>query len=215
MAQAFVEAILSQSFVLSDDPDYEQDAERSLGAMARRAGVTVDVVAYDAMLAGSMLLYNMFNYTDGNHDALHEQMLDPVAVVGLNDAGAHCGAICDASIPTYMLTHWVRDRARGPRIELADAVRRLTSQPASLYGFADRGRLAEGLRADVNVIDFDALRLFAPRVAHDLPAGGTRILQDASGYLATLVAGRVTRRDGHDTGERPGRLIRRDRISGC
>jgi N-acyl-D-amino-acid deacylase len=129
-------------------------------------------------------------------------------VLGLGDAGAHCGAICDASIPTYVLTHWVRDRTRGPRLGLEDAVRRLTSQTAELYGFTDRGRIAEGLRADLNVIDVDALRLEEPRVVHDLPAGGARILQGARGYRATVVAGEVTRRDDTATGARPGRLVR-------
>jgi N-acyl-D-amino-acid deacylase len=206
--QDFVAAILPGCFVLTDDPDYEQPREQSLGALAHGDGTSVEAVAYDAMCAGSMLLYNLFNYTDGNHDVLYEQMADPAAVLGLDDAGAHCGAICDASIPTYMLTHWVRDRERGPRLELADVIRRLTSQPAALYGFSDRGRVAEGLRADLNIIDLDRLRLYAPRAAHDLPAGGLRILQDASGYRATVVAGQITRRDGVDTGARPGRLIR-------
>lgn len=196
------------SYVLGDDPDYEQPGERSLGALAEAAGTSVEALAYDALCDQAMLLLPLFNYTDRNHDALFEQMADPAAVVGLDDAGAHCGAICDASIPTYMLTHWVRDRSRGPRLELADAVRRMTSQPADLYGFSDRGRLREGLRADLNVIDLAALRLHAPRVAHDLPAGGLRILQDASGYRATAVAGQITRRHGQDTGARPGRLLR-------
>jgi N-acyl-D-amino-acid deacylase len=134
--------------------------------------------------------------------------MDPAAVLGLDDGGAHCATICDASIPTYVLTHWVRDRARGPRLQLADAVRRLTSQPADLYGFADRGRIAPGLRADLNVIDLDALRLHAPVAVADLPAGGTRILQGVDGYRATIVAGAITRREGRDTGARPGRLLR-------
>ena len=155
-----------------------------------------------------MLLVAAFNYAEGDHEALLEQLRDPEAVLGLDDGGAHCGAICDASIPTFMLTHWVRDRVRGPRLELAEVVRRLTSQPATLYGFSDRGRVAEGLRADLNVIDLDALRLHAPRAASDLPAGGVRLLQDATGYRATVVDGRITRRDGTDTGARPGRLLR-------
>ena len=134
--------------------------------------------------------------------------MDPVAVLGLDDGGAHCGTICDASLPTYLLTHWVRDRTRGPRIGLEDAVRRLTSQPADLYGLADRGRIAEGLRADVNVIDPAALRLHAPIAVRDLPAGGTRLLQGATGYRATIVNGEITRRDGKDTGARPGRLLK-------
>lgn len=155
-----------------------------------------------------MLLFPMFNYADGDHDVLLQQLQDPAAVLGLGDAGAHCGAICDASIPTYALTHWVRDRTRGPRLDVADVVRRLTSQPADLYGFDDRGRIAEGLRADINVIDLDALQVLPPRVEHDLPAGGARILQGAVGYRATIAGGQVTRRDGVDTGARPGRLQR-------
>ena len=108
-----------------------------------------------------------------------------------------------------MLTHWVRDRERGPRFELADVIRQLTSQPADLYGLSDRGRIAEGLRADLNVIDVDGLSLSMPVAVHDLPAGGTRLIQPATGYDATIVAGQVTRRFGTDTGARPGRLLRR------
>jgi N-acyl-D-aspartate/D-glutamate deacylase len=112
-----------------------------------------------------------------------------------------------------VLTHWVRDRSRGPRLPLEDAVRRLTSQPADLYGLTDRGRVAEGLRADLNVIDLPALKLYAPRAVNDLPAGGTRLVQDATGYRATIVKGEVTRRDGADTGARPGRLLRNRRTT--
>jgi N-acyl-D-aspartate/D-glutamate deacylase len=135
-------------------------------------------------------------------------MQDPDAVLGLADGGAHCGAICDASMPTYMLTHWIRDRARGPRLDLEEAVRRLTSHTAALYGLSDRGRIAEGLRADINVIDLDGLTMHGPRVSYDLPAGGLRILQDATGYRVTMVNGVITRRDDSDTGARPGRLLR-------
>jgi N-acyl-D-aspartate/D-glutamate deacylase len=141
-------------------------------------------------------------------------MQDPTAVLGLADGGAHCGTICDASMPTYVLTHWVRDRTRGPRVPLEEAVRRLSSQPAELYGLGDRGRIAEGRRADINVIDLPGLRLGAPRAVADLPAGGTRIVQDAVGYRATVVAGEITRRDGVDTGARPGRLLRNRRAAG-
>ena len=167
-------------------------------------------IAYDALTSSDepvMLLLPLFNYSDGNHDVLHEQMMDDAAVVGLADGGAHCGAICDASIPTYVLTHWVKGRSRGARLTLEDGVRRLTSQPADVYGLSDRGRLEEGKRADINVIDLENLRLLAPHAVHDLPAGGLRLLQDAVGYDATIVAGRVTRRNGRDTGERPGRLV--------
>ena len=210
-AQERLAMILPRCFVLGDPPDYEPPADHRLEKVAERRGVTIEELAYDALLEANgrgMLLFPAFNYAEGDHEVLREQLLDPDAVLGLDDGGAHCGAICDASIPTYMLTHWVRDRTRGPRLDLADVVRRLTSQPADLYGLADRGRLAPGLRADLNVIDHHALHLHSPRSVDDLPAGGTRLLQDATGYRATVVAGQVTRRDGADTGARPGRLLR-------
>ena len=210
-AQQRLGLILPACFVLGDPPDYEPAAERRLEAVAAGRGTSVEALAYDALLADDgrgLLLFAAFNYADADHEALREQLLDPDAILGLDDGGAHCGAICDASIPTFMLTHWTRDRTRGPQLELSDVVRRLTSQPADLYGFGDRGRLAVGLRADLNVIDHANLRLHAPRAAHDLPAGGVRLLQDASGYRATVVRGQVTRRDGRDTGARPGRLLR-------
>jgi len=210
MTQAALMSFLPTGYVLRGEPDYEQPEDQSLRAIAERAGTSIEAAAYDALVDGddTMLLLPLFNYADTNHDALYEQMQDPTAVLGLADGGAHCGTICDASMPTYVLTHWVRDRTRGPRMPLEDAVRRLTSQPADLYGLDDRGRIAEGLRADLNVIDLPGLQLGAPRAAADLPAGGTRLLQDAVGYRATVVAGEVTRRDGVDTGARPGRLLR-------
>ncbi len=210
MTQAALMSFLPTGYVLRGAPDYEQPPDQSLGAIAERAGTTVEAAAYDALCEtdDTMLLLPLFNYADRNHDALFEQMQDPIAVLGLADGGAHCGTICDASMPTYVLTHWVRDRSRGPRLSLEDAVRRLSSQPAELYGLDDRGRVAEGLRADLNVIDPRALTLHAPRAVRDLPAGGTRLLQDATGYRATIVNGEVTRRDGADTGARPGRLLR-------
>jgi N-acyl-D-aspartate/D-glutamate deacylase len=211
LQQAGIGMYLPRCYPIAGDgePDYEPPAEESLGAIAERTGQSPDAVAYDLLTEsdGTMLLLPLFNYADGNHDALYEQLQDPDAILGLADGGAHCGAICDASIPTYVLTHWVRGRTRGPRISLEEAVRRLTSQTADLYGLTDRGRIAEGLRADLNVIDLEQLRLHAPRAVHDLPAGGVRLLQDASGYRATVVAGEVTRRDGVDTGARPGRLL--------
>ncbi len=206
----YLRKILGECFPLVGPPDYEPPRERSLGSAAEARGVSLEAAAYDALLVDdSLLYYPLYNYTTSDHSALYEQLQDPDAVVGLNDGGAHCGFICDASIPTYLLTHWVRDRSRGPRIGLAEAVRRLTSQTADLYGLADRGRIAVGLRADLNVIDLDALALSVPHVVRDLPAGGARLMQDAVGYDATIVAGTVTRRHGSDTGARPGRLLRR------
>ena len=132
----------------------------------------------------------------------------PGTISGLGDAGAHCGMICDASIPTYLLTHWARDRTRGPRLRLEDLVRKQTLDTASLYGLTDRGVVAVGKRADLNVIDLDGLALRAPRIVYDLPAGGRRIVQDAVGYRSTIVAGQVVTANGVDTGARPGRLVR-------
>jgi N-acyl-D-amino-acid deacylase len=205
-----VKATLPLCFSLVGSPDYEQPPDQRLDARAARAGVSVEALAYDELLRdGAFLILPLYNYSDGDHQALYEQFADRDAVVALNDGGAHSATICDASIPTYMLTHWVRDRHRGPKLELADVVRRLTSHPADLYGLTDRGRLAVGLRADLNILDIDGMKLAMPVAVDDLPAGGTRLLQGASGYDATIVAGEVTRRFGVDTGARPGRLLRR------
>ncbi len=200
---------LARCFTLVDPPDYEQPPEATIGARAERLGVSMWELAYDELLRdGAFLLLPLYNYTAGDQRAVYEQLQDRDAIIGLNDGGAHAMTICDASIPTYLLTHWVRDRIRGPRIDLSEVVRRLTSQPADLYGLADRGHVQLGLRADLNVIDAGNLQLGMPRAVHDLPAGGTRLLQDAVGYDATIVAGQVTRRHGSDTGARPGRLLR-------
>ena len=212
LGQKGLEMVLPRCYVLESgvEPDYEQDPSRSIGALSQARGVPPMEIAYDALTASddpTMLLLPLFNYADGNHDALYDQMMDDAAILGLADGGAHCGAICDASIPTYVLTHWVKGRSRGPRLSLEDGVRRLTSQPADVYGLSDRGRIEVGKRADFNVIDLDNLQLMAPHAVHDLPAGGMRLLQDAKGYDATVVAGVVTRRNGADTGARPGRLV--------
>ena len=135
-------------------------------------------------------------------------LTDPATLLGLSDGGAHCGAIVDASVPTFMLTHWGRDRSRGPRLPLEQLVRMQTSATADFFGFRDRGRLAPGLRADINLIDFDRLRLHQPEIVHDLPAGGRRLVQRADGYRATLVAGTPTFENGEQTDARPGRLVR-------
>jgi N-acyl-D-aspartate/D-glutamate deacylase len=156
----------------------------------------------------AMLLMPTLNFVRGNHDALYEMLSHPDVILGLADGGAHCGLICDASTPTYMLTHWVRDRSRGPRLALELAVKKQTSETANLYGLRDRGVIAAGKRADLDVIDHEALMLPAPYAVCDLPAGGQRMMQDARGYAATIVNGVVTRRDDGDTGARPGRLVR-------
>ena len=145
---------------------------------------------------------------DHDHEALREMMTDPNTVLGLSDGGAHCGLICDVSMPTYLLTHWVNGRSRGPRLGLEQVVRKQTRETAEFYGFADRGLLAPGYLADVNVIDFDRLRCDAPTMAYDLPAGGRRLIQRAHGYASTVKRGVVVREDDSATGERPGRLLR-------
>jgi N-acyl-D-aspartate/D-glutamate deacylase len=200
-----------RTYLLGDPPDYEPGPEASLAAVAAASGRSVIEVALDAMLAddGRGLLYlPILNYSDGNSDSTREMILHPAAVLGLADGGAHVGTICDASMPTWMLTHWVRDRRRGERLPLEFVVQRQTRDTAALYGLRDRGVLAPGMVGDVNVIDFEGLRLLAPQVVADLPAGGRRLLQQAEGYLATVKSGVVTFRDGVSTGEHPGRLLR-------
>ena len=167
---------------------------------------------YDVMLehdAQHLLMLPFFNYAERNHDAIREMLLHPGGVSGLSDGGAHCGLICDASIPTFMLTHWARDRVRGDTLPLEYVVKKQTSDTAALYGLGDRGVLAPGKKADVNVIDFDGLTLRMPRDgARPARPAARRLLQEADGYVATIVSGEVTRRHGVDTGARPGRLVR-------
>ncbi|HUJ67447.1 MAG TPA: amidohydrolase family protein, partial [Acidimicrobiales bacterium] len=203
---------LERVFILGDPPDYEPTPERSIASMARASGEDPAAVLYDRMSerdGRGLLMLPFFSYSDGNHEAIREMLTHPAGVSGLGDGGAHCGVICDASMPTYLLTHWARDRARGPRLELEWVVRKQTKDTAELYGFSDRGTITLGKRADLNIIDFDRLRLDQPEVVYDLPAGGRRLIQHAAGYTATIVGGAITRRDGADTGARPGRLVRR------
>lgn len=198
-------------FVLGDPPDYEPTAEQTVAAIARSRGVDPLDAMYDLTLeqdGRSMMLMPMFNYAGGDHEAIREQLTHPYAVAGLSDGGAHCGMICDASIPTFLLTHWARDRSRGEKLDLEWVVRKQSQDTAHLFGLDDRGTLEVGQKADLNVIDFDKLTLHSPRMAHDLPAGGRRLLQEATGYDFTIVSGEITRENGRDTGARPGRLIR-------
>lgn len=191
-------------------PNYEPSFAESLGARARALGMSTMETLLDALLAdeGRALLYfPVYNYCEFNLDAVREMMLHPLALPGLSDGGAHVGTICDASFPTYLLSHWVRDRPQG-RIPIERAVKMLTSDTASHIGLQDRGRIAVGLRADLNVIDLNGLRLFSPHLVSDLPAGGHRLLQAASGYRATLVAGRLILENDRLTDARPGRLVR-------
>jgi N-acyl-D-aspartate/D-glutamate deacylase len=155
-----------------------------------------------------MLYLPFLNYADGSLDPSHAMLSHPDTVPGLSDGGAHVGMICDGSFPTFNLTHWTRDRTRGPKLALEEMVRMQTRGTAETVGLMDRGLVRPGYRADLNVIDLQALDLDAPEVAYDLPAGGRRLIQKARGYVATLVAGQVTYRDGTATGALPGRLVR-------
>jgi len=197
-------------FRLGEQPEYEPKMDDSLGMEALGRGVGSLEVLFDALLEhdGRQLLYfPLYNYTEFNLDAVGRMLGHPLALLGLSDGGAHVGTTCDASFPTFLLSYWARDRATG-RIPVERAVQMLTSANAAYLGLDDRGVVAEGRRADLNVIDLGALRLGRPRVVYDLPAGGRRFLQDADGYRATVVAGTVVSREGKLTGARPGRVLR-------
>ncbi len=198
-------------FLLGDPPDYEQPPENTLGARARREGRHPEELAYDAMLEqdGRGMLYVPFaNYAEGNLDAVREMLLDPHSVPGLSDGGAHCGIICDASFPTYLLSYWTRDRTRGDRLSIPFVVASQARKTALSVGLSDRGVVGTGYKADLNVVDYDRLKLRPPEVHYDLPMGGRRLMQPIDGYDATIVSGIVTQRGGKPTGAWPGRLVR-------
>jgi N-acyl-D-aspartate/D-glutamate deacylase len=197
-------------FPLDDNPNYEPDPADSIGARARAQGIDPMEEAYDRLLdddGRAMLLVATSNLQNKTLDTVGELLHRDDVVLGLGDGGAHYGMICDASYSTYFLTHWARDRKSG-RFEVRDAVRRLTSVPARVAGLADRGRIAVGYKADLNVIDHSALRIHKPVITYDLPAGGRRLDQTADGYVATIVAGEVIAENGVPTDARPGKLIR-------
>ena len=198
-------------FPLGDPPDYEPRPEHSIKGRAESAGVEPVEMAYDMLLerdGRELMLFPLANFAEGNHDTVREMNLSEGTVPGLSDGGAHCGVICDASYPTYMLTHWARDRERGDRIPLEYLVQRQSRDTARQVGLDDRGTLEPGMLGDVNVIDFDALTLRAPEMVFDLPAGGRRLIQRAEGYVATVKSGVITYRKGEATGQKPGVLIR-------
>jgi N-acyl-D-aspartate/D-glutamate deacylase len=201
------------AFLFTLDPivDYEPTVDDTIGARAAARGVSPIEAAYDYLAEGdgsNIVALLATGYTEGNLDVVREMITHPVTIVGLADAGAHVKLICDGSSPSTQLTHWTRDRTRGETIPLEFMVEQQTRRTAALYGFDDRGTLAVGRRADVNVIDLEHLSVGRPVIHRDLPAGGQRYLQPVSGYLATLVGGVQTRSHDHDTGERPGRLVR-------
>jgi len=201
-------------FVMGDPPDYEPPEEASCAAIAAREGRSPAEVAYDYLTQeeSRYLYFPVVNYTTCDHGPVREMLTDSGTLLGLSDGGAHCASIVDAGVPTYMLLHWGRDRARGPRLPLELLVKRQTSETADFFGFIDRGRLAPGLRADVNLIDFSGLRLYQPELIDDLPAGGRRFVQRVDGYQATLVAGTPIFEQGEHTGALPGRLVRAGQI---
>jgi len=198
-------------YVLNDPPEYEPPPEAAVETAARLEGKSPQEFTYDFLTSGDgggMLLFPVTNFVTGDLEPVHEMLQDPATIVGLGDGGAHCGQICDASMPTFMITHWTRDRARGGKFPLEWAVRRLTSETADFFGFTDRGRLKPGLKADINLIDYDKLMIRRPEVVFDLPAGGRRLVQRADGYVATFVSGVSIFENGEATGELPGKLVR-------
>jgi N-acyl-D-aspartate/D-glutamate deacylase len=202
---------LENVFVLGDDLDYEPSPDTSIRAIAERQGMDPWEVAYDVLLDADgheFLLWPLLNYANYSYDGLLDMMEDPISVHGLGDSGAHVGLVCDASTNTYMLSHWVRDRRRGRKVPLEWAVRRITREPAQLYGLIDRGALTPGMKADLNVIDLDGLRLVRPEQVHDLPGGAGRLIQRAEGYVATFVNGVQTIDNDERTEALAGRLVR-------
>lgn len=207
----FVTRSFHKMYAMPTGIEYEPKPEDSLAAVATRTNRRPEEIAYDAMLGNDgegMLYFPLFNYADGNLELLHTLHQHPNTLMGLSDAGAHCGAICDGGMPTFMLTHWTRDRVRGERLPLEYIIKRQTSDTAKAFGMLDRGVVAVGMKADLNVIDYANLTLLPPELAYDLPAGGRRLIQKASGYVATIVSGVVIAENGEPTGELPGKLVR-------
>ena len=197
-------------FELGNPPQYEPDPATSIAARAEALGVDPQDLVYDILTSGDgtgYLYFPSYNFAGGNFDRLLLMLKHPHTVSGLSDGGAHVGVICDASVTTFMLSHWCRDR-KGEQLDLVDTVIRQTSAPARAVGLLDRGVIAPGYRADINVIDFERLQLQAPRFVFDLPKGERRLMQGADGYVATMVAGEVIYREGEPTGALPGKIVR-------
>jgi N-acyl-D-aspartate/D-glutamate deacylase len=198
-------------FVLNNPPNYEPTRQTSLAERAQQRGTTPQELAYDCLLEDegqSILFVIAANYADFTLDPVLKMLKHENTVLGLGDGGAHYGMICDAGYPTFMLTFWTRDRGRGEKLTVPYVVRALSREPAMAVGLNDRGVIAPGYRADLNLVDYERLRVYSPRVECDLPAGGRRLMQAASGYTATLVGGVVTYQNGVPTGHLPGRLVR-------
>jgi N-acyl-D-amino-acid deacylase len=208
---------LNSTFAMEDGVVFEPDEQDSIGRRAEALGREPMDLLYDTMVDlaersvdGKTRVLAVFftGYAEGNLDAVESMMRDPLSVIGLGDGGAHCSMLCDASWPAFVLQHWVRDRTRGSRIGLEEAVRMMSRDAADLYGLGDRGTIEVGKRADLNVIDLDAVELELPEVISDLPTGASRIVQRAKGFDMTICAGEITFRGGEPTGARPGRLVR-------
>jgi N-acyl-D-aspartate/D-glutamate deacylase len=198
-------------YPMSDPPDYEPRAEDSVAARAARAGCTPQEFAYDHMIAGDgkgMLYLPVTNFAAGNLDVVREMLDAPHSLIGLGDGGAHVGVMCDATSTSYLLTHWTRDRTRGELFSIPWAIKRLSADNAHAIGLDDRGVLRPGLKADINVLDYDRLKLRRPEMVYDLPAGGKRLVQRTDGFDATILSGEVVYRGGEPTGALPGRLVR-------
>jgi len=208
---AFVMASFHKLFPLGDPPEYEPAPDRSVKAIAEREGKRPEEVAYDLLLQrdGRELLYfPLLGYAESDLEAVREMLEHPLTLLGLSDGGAHCGLICDASMPTYMLTHWVKGRKRGDRLPLEQVVHAQTRRTAEHFDLWDRGLLAPGMQADVNVIDLDGLAISPPEMVYDLPSGAGRLIQRSHGYETTLAHGQVIVEHGEPTGALPGRLLR-------
>jgi len=205
---AMMTSAWNMMYPLGDPPSYEPGPEDSVAARAEAAGVAPAEFAYDLMLGGELLYLPFLGYADGNLEAIRSMMSHEKAVFGLSDGGAHCALICDASVPTFLLTYWARDREKGERFPIEWIVERQTKRTAELYGMRDRGVLAPGMKADINVIDFDALHIHGPKMVWDLPADGKRLIQEIDGYRYTIKSGEVTYDGGKPTGALPGKLLR-------
>ena len=201
----------SKMFKLGEPANYEPDPEMSFESLANSSNMTAQEIAYDAMLEkdGRALIYHpLFNYQTGDLSLVEKMLKHPYTISGLGDAGAHCGAISDASFPTTLVQHWSRDRSRGSKLPLETVIKMQTYETANLLGIKDRGVLEKGFKADINIIDYEGLTLHEPEIINDLPAGGRRLVQKASGYDYTIVSGEVAFIKGEATGALNGRLIR-------
>jgi N-acyl-D-aspartate/D-glutamate deacylase len=213
---SLAQGMVDRTYSLGSPVDYEPTPDKTIAAIAKAQGRDPLDVLYDTYSehnAGAMSMVPFFNYSEGNQDAVREMLLHPAGVAGLSDGGAHCAMICDASYPTYLLSFWAKEggRTRGPGLPIEYVVKKQSLDTATLYGLNDRGVIAEGKKGDINIIDMNRIEVGRPHMAYDLPAGGKRLLQGATGYVNTIVSGVVTRRNGVDTGARPGRLVRGQR----